>query len=87
MFDDISSYRTAPTLQVRQDGILEGCGLSRHGLVMQVNYHGDTVIGRVSQLPISASPGDMVGLCDFLSEHLGDSIGHIEELEVDPRRF
>ena len=85
-FDDIWSYRTAPALQVRQDGILEGCGLTRHGLLVQVNYHGQTLIGRVAQLSINA-PADMAGLCDFLSEHLGDSIGQIEDLEVDPRRF
>ena len=53
---------------------------------MQVGYYRDTVIGRVAQPSINA-PGNIAGLCDFLSEHLGDSIGKIEDIEVDPDWF
>ena len=84
--DDISSYRTAPAHEFRQDGILAGCGLTRNGLVMQVHYHGQTLVGRVTQSSIN-TPADMQAICDFLSEHLGESIGKIEDIEVHPHRF
>lgn len=53
---------------------------------MEVDYYGETVVGRVAQ-PSFNAPADIAGLRDFLLEHIGDSIESIEDLEVEPDRF
>ena len=82
--DDMwSSENTVPSQQVRQNGFLAGCKLTRHGLLMEVDYYGESVIGRVAQ----NAPADAPGLRDFLLLHIGDSIGEIEDLDVESDKF
>ena len=50
---------------------------------MEVDHHGETVVGRVAQPNLNA-PGNIAGLRDFLLEHIGDSISSIEDVDVDP---
>ena len=84
--DFFSSHNTVPAQQVRQVCFLAACTLTQHGLLMAVDYYGQTVVGRVAQSSLEA-PADMIGLRDFLLEHIGDSISDIEELEVQPDQF
>jgi hypothetical protein len=50
---------------------------------MEVDHHGETIVARVAQ----NAPADAIGLRDFLRLHIGDSIGEIEDLDVDPDKF
>ena len=81
-----STDNTVAAQQVRQNGFLAACKITRHGLLMEVDYYGETVVGRVAQ-PSFNAPADIAGLRDFLLEHIGDSIESIEDLEVEPDRF
>ena len=78
-----SSDNTVSAQRVRQNGFLAGCKLTRHGLLMEVDHHGETIIGRVAQ----NAPANIPGLRDFLLLRIGDSIGEIEDLDVDPDKF
>ena len=85
--DDMwSSENTVPSQQIRQNGFLAGCKLTRHGLLMEVEYYGETLVGRVAQRSFN-SPANMAGLRDFLLIHIGDLIGEIEDLDVEPDQF
>ena len=85
--DDIfSRHNTIPADQLRNAGFLAACKLTRHGLLMEVEYHADIVIGRVAQ-PSFDAPADMTALRDFLLQHIGDLIEEIEDLDLDPDQF
>ena len=50
---------------------------------MEVDHHGETVVARVAQ----NAPPDIPGLRDFLLLRIGDSIGEIEDLDVESDKF
>ena len=76
----------SPADQVRR-GHLEECDLGPHGLLIVVNdYYGERVFGSVPQRSFD-SPGNIVEVLDFLLKHLGESIGSVEDLDVEPERF
>jgi hypothetical protein len=76
----------SPADQVRR-GHLEECDLGPNGLILVVNdYYGERVFGSIPQ-PSFKSPQNMVGLLDFLLEHIGEPIAAVEDLDVKADRF
>jgi len=84
--DDIfSSHNTLPAQALRQAAFLAACKLTRHGLLLELDYYGETFVGRVGQPSINT--GEIASLRDFFLEQIGESITSIEDLEVQPDRF
>jgi hypothetical protein len=81
-----TNHRDVPPEQISQDGIFEACTVTAHGLMIEVDYCGSTVVGRVPQ-PSVNSPGNMFGLRNFLLEHTGSSMATIENLDVEADQF
>ena len=76
----------SPADQVRR-GHLEECELSPNGLIFVINdYYGERLFGSVPHSSLN-SPRDMGRLLNFLLQHIGDTIGTIEDLDVEPDRF
>jgi hypothetical protein len=81
-----SNGQDIPAEQLSQYGIFENSKVTQQGLIIQVDYRGTDVFGRVPW-PSLNSPGNLDALRDFLSDYTGDSMATIENLNVEPDQF
>jgi hypothetical protein len=79
-------YEDVRPERVTKEGTFETCKLTSLGLMIEVGYHGSTVLGRVPR-PSVTSPRNLAGLRDFLLQHSGLSLAKIEDLEVTSDQF
>ena len=79
-------YQDVQPDQVAKVGIFQTCKLTSRGLMIEVSYHGITVLGRMPQ-PSFNLPENLVGLRDFLLQHTGEPLATVEDLEVTPDQF
>jgi hypothetical protein len=66
--------------QVSEHGVFETCRLSPQGLIIEIDYNGRTVFGRVGH-SINAPNLDKVR--HFLLEYSGEPIKRIENLDME----
>jgi hypothetical protein len=67
--------------QVSEHGVFETCRVSPQGLIIEIDYNGRAVSGRVGH---SINAPNLDKLCDFLRAYSGDSMTTIENLDVEP---
>jgi hypothetical protein len=70
--------------QVSEHGVFETCGLSPQGLIIEIDYNGRAVLGRVGH---SLNAPNLDKVRRFLLEYSGDSMTTIENLDVEPDQF
>jgi hypothetical protein len=70
--------------QVAHDGIFETCELFAGDLMLEVDYNGRTVVGRIGR---SVNAPNLERVRDFLLDYSGDSMATIDDLEVAPDQF
>ncbi len=75
-----------PRQQITQHGMLENCELTAHGLMIEVEYHGRAVFGRVPWSSLN-SPGNLSGLRDFLLDYTGELMDTVENLDFQTDQF
>jgi hypothetical protein len=66
------------------DGVFETCRLSPQGLIIEIEYNGKAVLGRVGY---SINAPNLGKVRDFLLQYSGDSMAAIENLDVGPDQF
>jgi len=71
--------------QVRNDGFLSTSYIISGDLMIEVDYYGKTILGRVGR-SLNA-PANLGRVGDFLLDHFGESMATVEDLEVTPDRF
>ena len=67
--------------QISSDGIFNTCNLVRGDLIIEVDYNGRTVEGRIGR---SINAPELGRVRDFLLDYSGDSIARIEDLDGAP---
>lgn len=77
-YGDVAPERVSP------DGVVETCRLSPQGLIIEIEYNGKAVLGRVGY---SINAPNLGKVRDFLLEYSGDSMAAIENLDVEPDQF
>jgi len=81
-----SSNQRVDAQEVSQYGILEACRLTELGVLIDVDYRGRTVVGRVAAGSFN-SPGNLRSVCDFLEDYASSSIATVEDLDVEADQF
>jgi hypothetical protein len=70
--------------QVSEHGVFETCRLLPQGLIIEIDYNGRVVLGRVGH---SINAPNLDKVCNFLLQCSGDSMTTIENLDVEPDQF
>jgi len=72
------------TEQVSNDGIFETCELLKRDLIIEVDYSGRTVVGRIED---SLNAPNLERVRNFLLDYCDEPMEKIEDLDVTPDQF
>jgi hypothetical protein len=76
--------RDVPPVDVSAVGVLGDCRFRGPDLIIDVDYNGENVFGRISS---SVNAPYLENVRRFLQEHSGEILWSIEDLDIDEKQF